>query len=143
MSNLKLGVIFMTMLSSLNAAALTLKFSELRNGNGFLAISIFSKEQKSAFPGDGDKATRTFYLSLDGKKELTLEVADLPPNSYAIAVMHDEDGDKKMKTNFLGIPQEGFGFSNNPKVFFGAPAFNRAEFDTSSTSALEIKLKYF
>lgn len=143
MSKLKLGVILMAVLTSVNGAALTLKFSELRNGKGFLAISVFSKEQRSAFPGDGNKATRTFYLNIEGQKELTLEVEDLPPDIYAIAVMHDEDGDKKLKTNFLGIPQEGFGFSNNPKVLFGAPAFSRAEFEYPKTRELEIFIKYF
>lgn len=126
-----------------NAQALTIEFTELRNGTGFLAVSIFSKEQIKAFPGEADKAARSYYISLEGRTELTLTVDDLAPTTYAIAVMHDEDGDRKMKTNLVGIPQEGFGFSNNPKVFFGAPAFKRAEFDPRDTSSINIKLKYF
>ncbi len=143
MLKFRMGVILMAMISSTHAQALTIKFSELRNGNGFLAVSIFSQEQKSAFPGGGDKATKTYYLSLDGQRELTLEVEDLPPNTYAIAVMHDEDGDKKLKTNLVGIPQEGFGFSNNPKVLIGAPAFSRAEFEYPKVRELGIAMKYF
>lgn len=38
---------------------------------------------------------------------------DLPPGRYALAVVDDENGNGKLDTNFIGIPKEGFGFSNN------------------------------
>ncbi|WP_291516627.1 DUF2141 domain-containing protein [Bdellovibrio sp. ArHS] len=126
-----------------NLQALTLNFTDLRNGEGYLAVSIFSALQKNAFPDDAAKAAKTFYVKLEGRKNLSLEVPDLTEEIYAIAVMHDEDGNRKFKTNFMGLPQEGFGFSGNPRVYFGAPAFSRAQFELSRTPSLDIRIKYF
>jgi uncharacterized protein (DUF2141 family) len=47
---------------------------------------------------------------------------DLTAGEYALSVFHDADGDRDLDT-FLGIPREGFGFSRNPRVRFGAPRF--------------------
>ena len=62
--------------------------------------------------------------------------------------MHDEESDHKMHFNIVGIPVEGFGFSNNPTVYFGPPSFKRAELHVDETTAsknasIEIKMKYF
>ncbi|WP_413569022.1 DUF2141 domain-containing protein [Bdellovibrio sp. HCB117] len=143
MSKLKFLCAYVIILLSLPAWSLTLNFSNLRNGNGYLAVSIFSEKQKESFPGKAEQATKTFYLKLEGKKELSIDVDDLDDDTYAVAVMHDEDEDKKFKTNFVGLPQEGFGFSMNPRVYFGVPSFKRAAFKSSETKTLDIKLKYF
>lgn len=51
----------------------------------------------------------------------------LPVGNYAVAVIHDENRNRKLDT-FMGIPKEGFGFSRNPKIGFGAPRFSAARF---------------
>lgn len=142
---LKLKILFASiiLILSVPAWALTLNFSNLRNGDGYLAISVFSKKHKESFPGKAEQAAKTFYMKLDGKKELTISIDDLADDTYAVAVMHDEDGDKKFKTNFVGLPQEGFGFSKNPRVYFGAPSFHRAAFNSGEIKTLDIKIKYF
>ena len=50
----------------------------------------------------------------------------LPPGRYAVIVFHDENDNGILDENFLGIPIEGYGFSNNATGFFGAPAFSAA-----------------
>jgi small-conductance mechanosensitive channel len=50
------------------------------------------------------------------------------PGTYALAVIHDENMNGKLDTNWLGIPIEGYGFSNGAKGLFGAPSFSAARF---------------
>ncbi|MFP4527530.1 MAG: DUF2141 domain-containing protein [Candidatus Kapaibacterium sp.] len=52
----------------------------------------------------------------------------VPYGDYALSVHHDEDGNRRMNTNFLGIPNEDYGVSNNVKSTFGPPDFEEAKF---------------
>ncbi len=53
---------------------------------------------------------------------------DIPPGTYALAVIHDENMNGKLDTNWLGVPKEGYGFSNDVKAVRGAPSFSDASF---------------
>jgi uncharacterized protein (DUF2141 family) len=66
-------------------------------------------------------------------KKAVWTVENLPFGDYAIKFYHDENGDNACNTNFLGIPSEGYGFSNNAKAFFGLPSFDKAKFTFDST----------
>ena len=58
--------------------------------------------------------------------------------------MHDENDNKKMDKNPLGIPKEGFGVSNDPKKKLHMPTFDETKFSFDGTSkVVEITLKYF
>ncbi len=62
--------------------------------------------------------------------------------TYAIAVVHDENGDGRLGT-MLGIPREGFGFSRNPPMRMGPPRFRDAQFTVGSTpTTQEVRLRY-
>lgn len=69
---------------------------------------------------------------------------ELPPGTYAVAVLHDENEDGSMNRDFFGLPQEGFGFSNDagPRLS-GPPSFDAASFRHPATgSSLVIHLRY-
>ena len=53
----------------------------------------------------------------------------VPFGRYAVAVIHDEDDDGELDTNFLGMPQERYGFSNDARGTFGPPSFEDASVD--------------
>ena len=55
-----------------------------------------------------------------------LKFENLPSGTYALALIHDENGNGKLDT-LMGIPKEGFGFSKNPAIRFGPPSFKSAE----------------
>ena len=62
---------------------------------------------------------------------------------YAAALYHDENANGKIDRNGLGIPKEGFGFSNNPKIFMSAPGFKSVRFMAGpAATALRIRMKY-
>jgi uncharacterized protein (DUF2141 family) len=72
-----------------------------------------------------------------------METFRIPPGRYAIAVIHDENANHKLDRNLLGIPKEGFGFANNPKVLLSAPSFNAAAAQvTCPETQIEIHLIY-
>jgi uncharacterized protein (DUF2141 family) len=67
----------------------------------------------------------------------------LAPGDYAIAVIHDENGNGRLDT-FAGIPREGVGFSRNPVLRFGAPSFKSAQFSVAGAPVEQgVRLKYF
>nr|WP_229673895.1 DUF2141 domain-containing protein [Sphingomonas prati] len=66
----------------------------------------------------------------------------LPSADYAVAMVHDENGNGKLDT-FVGMPREGFGFSRNPAIRFGPPRFSSARFAVAGGPVAErVKVKY-
>ena len=63
--------------------------------------------------------------------------------TYAIAVYHDENGNKKLDLNWVGLPSEGFGFSNNPSIFLASPNPEEAAFQVENgRTKIDINLRY-
>jgi uncharacterized protein (DUF2141 family) len=56
--------------------------------------------------------------------DVELLFGDLAAGEYAVMLFHDENGNQKMDSNLLGIPTEGYGFSNEAKGRFGPPKFS-------------------
>jgi len=70
-------------------------------------------------------------------------IGNVTPGDYAIAIVHDENGNGKLDT-FAGIPREGVGFSRNPVLRFGAPSFRSASFAVAGAPVeQDIRVKYF
>lgn len=87
---------------------------------------------------DPDK--RHFVVAAKGG---AVTIGNVTPGDYAIAIVHDENGNGKLDT-FVGIPREGVGFSRNPVLRFGAPSFRSASFAVAGAPvAQDIRLKYF
>ncbi|MHB0887805.1 DUF2141 domain-containing protein [Acidithiobacillus sp.] len=62
------------------------------------------------------------------KTQARCDFENIPPGTYALAVIHDENMNGKLDTNWLGIPTEGYGFSNDATALRGAPSFSAASF---------------
>ena len=64
------------------------------------------------------------------------------PGAYAVSLFHDENGNGRLDT-FAGIPREGFGFSRNPVVRFGAPRFRQVVIDLPAGFARQtVRMQY-
>ena len=70
---------------------------------------------------------------------MSVRFTNVPRGSYAVSVQHDEDGNGKLKTNFIGMPKEGVGISNNPG---GIPRWSRSQFQVNSDTAINVTLRY-
>lgn len=78
----------------------------------------------------------------DAKKgETTFCMPLTKPGEYSIAIYHDKNNNKKFDKNFLGIPSEHFGMSNNPKFGLKSPEYEQAAFTVPETgSNINIRL---
>ncbi|MCA9659158.1 MAG: DUF2141 domain-containing protein [Myxococcales bacterium] len=107
------------------APDLAVRLSGFRSDDGKVMVALF--RGSDGFPTNPDKAFRSAITKIRGKRA-SVDFADLPPGEYAVSVIHDENDNDKLDTNFLGIPKEGIGTSNNAKARFGPPKFRDAKF---------------
>ena len=110
---------------------LTVVINDFRNSLGHANVALFNKGDD--FPQLFEKAFRVAYISVENKKSVAV-FENLPPGEYAVSVYHDENNNKKMDTNLLGIPKEGVGASNNARGHFGPPKYKNAKFNFSGSS---------
>ena len=114
---------------------------DLRNNNGHVLISLF--KDCVGYPDEPEKAYRKAQLVIINQSASIL-FSGLPAGNYSIAILHDENDDRKMNTNFFGIPKEGYGFSNNVMGTFGPPSCSKASFIhlANSGTAIIIRSRY-
>lgn len=119
-------------------ASLDVEITGLRSAKGVIQLCLTA--DAGAFPdckagGHGIKRTlpaATPRIRLEG----------LAPGDYAIAVIHDANGNSRLDT-MLGIPREGFGFSRNPAIRFGPPRFDAARFPiTPRGETQQVRMRY-
>jgi uncharacterized protein (DUF2141 family) len=70
-----------------------------------------------------------------------LKVPDLPKGSYAVALIHDLNKNHKLDKNFIGMPKEQWGMSNNPHATIKAPPIEKAMFSVDQDTEIHIKLQ--
>lgn len=121
---------------------LNITITGVRNNSGSVLVSLFLDD--SGYPADASKAVRKGKATYGSDKTATIKFDDLPAGRYAAVVLHDENDNFRMDKTWIGLPKEGYGFSNNAKAPFGPPSFKQASFTHSSdkTSAISIQLRY-
>lgn len=96
-----------------------------RTDKGQVICSLYSSAK--GFPKNARKAI-AHSRSLIVNRHADCEFSGIQPGTYAISVFHDENSNGRLDTNFLGIPREGVGASNNARGHFGPPKFHDASF---------------
>ncbi len=121
------------------ATSLRLEVTTLRNSKGSLNCRLFV--DAASFP-DGEGA-RTVRSAISGA-QASCTFEDLPAGTYAVAVVHDENGNGKLDRNFLGIPSEGYGVSNNRTYAASSPKWEESRFIVTprEPAVLRINLRY-
>lgn len=118
------------------AGELTVSITNVRTDKGTLMVSVAKSE---AGWNNQEKPVAATRLAATGK-DAVLHFT-LPAGTYAVQVMHDENDNGKLDANFMGIPIEGYGFSNNPQVMRKAN-FDEAKFQvTDAASSIVIRLR--
>lgn len=97
----------------------------LHTDKGQVICSLYSSAE--GFPKNEKKAI-AHAESLITNRRADCKFAGIPPGTYAISVFQDENSNGRLDTNFLGIPREGVGASNNARGHFGPPSFRNASF---------------
>lgn len=122
-----------------DAARLIVTIDGLRNANGDVYVALFSKPYE--FP-DGDYSDA--HVKLKARTTpLTVVFDNLPPGTYAVGAYHDEDGNGKLDTNFLGYPIEGYALSNGIRAVISRPRFIDAAFTVGDEDCrVTLHIKY-
>ena len=105
---------------------LTVSVTGLRSTHGAIVYSVFSGPE--GFPDKGEKAIAHGQCVPRGDKTASSMIPKLAPGVYAVTLFHDENSNGKLDAKAFGIPKEGFGFSNDPKIRIGPPRFKDASF---------------
>lgn len=117
------------------------KILDIRNSTGSVACALF--ESPAGFPIEFLRSATNVMVIKVRKSQARCDFEDIPPGTYALAVIHDENMNGELDTNVLGIPKEGYGFSNDARALFGAPSFSEASFTyDGQTLDLTISLHY-
>lgn len=119
--------------------SISVTVTNISSQKGEIMAALFANEK--AFPNDSKAAFKVAKATANGGKAI-LQFDQVPPGTYAIALFHDVNGDGKLNTNFIGIPKEGYGVSNNVKNLFSGPTYKQSSFEHRSNSNLTITMRY-
>lgn len=117
---------------------LIIEVTNIKKPVGSIRVGLFDSDEdflKNAKYGEVVKATAD---------KVIVTFTDLPPGEYGISVIHDENENGKLDTNFMGVPKEGFGFGNNAMGSFGPPSFEKAKIKWEGKEMrIGVTVKYF
>jgi uncharacterized protein (DUF2141 family) len=112
----------------------------LHSNDGEVYCSLFSSAD--GFPGDSAKAAKTTKSKI-GNGNAACTFPGVAPGDYAVSVFQDENGNGKLDRNFIGMPKEGVGASNDAAGKFGPPKFDDARFSyKGGPSVSTIHIRY-
>jgi uncharacterized protein (DUF2141 family) len=138
------SLLSLTCIRPLNAeptAKLTVVVNGIRHQKGQICFRVYDSEK--GFPLSDTSEVQSGCTRITGKT-ITKHFYGLKRGTYAVAVVDDQNGNQKLDSDFFGIPKEGFGISNNPRVSIqtGTPKFNKSSFAVSKNTTIDITLKY-
>lgn len=120
-----------------NLSKLTIQINGIKNKKGTVNVAIYKSDD------DFQKEKFSYVSRIPADAMVTFVFDKVDYGKYAVAVYHDENENKKLDRNFLGMPKEGYGFSNNVKGKLGPPEFKDTSFTmTQPETNLSIQLIY-
>ena len=112
----------------------------IRNAQGTVKAVLYGPDPKD-FLVKGKKTDKEREPAREGT--MTLCVAAPGPGHYAVVIYHDENNNRKFDRNWIGLPTEGFGVSNDPSLFLAAPDFEESKFEVrEDITHISIEMKY-
>lgn len=119
---------------------LHIQLNNIRNTDGVIYVFLYNYENQ--YP----RAPLTYYKVNKGKVKngnLTVKIENVKYGpKYAITLIDDENNNEDLD-RFLGLPTEGFGFSNNVRPLISLPDYSDLLFNFSKGKTIYIDLQYF
>ncbi len=119
-----------------NEGTLYITVENVKKSRGKIMLAVYEEEENFL----SEVIYRGVHQEVTESGEVKVEVADLPYGTYAISLYHDVNSNEELDTNFMKIPKEPYGFSNNARGIFGPPKYKDAQFTFSSTEQ-EIRIE--
>lgn len=136
-----IGLLVICLVAACNLFAqgsLEITVKNIKETKGSIRVGLFTNEK------DFLKKVAEGKIVKANANEITVIFENLKTGDYGISVMHDENENGKLDSNFVGIPKEGFGFGNNAMGTFGPPSFDKAKVTLEKTDIKQvISLKHF
>lgn len=110
---------------------ITVVITNFNSNDGKAFVALYNSEDSFL-----RKGIRNEVRDIENKS-CTLVFKNLPNGIYAISMFHDENDNGKMDTNFMKIPKEDYGCSNNAKGVMGPPKWRDAKFEVKNTSVTQ------
>ena len=117
---------------------LAVTIPNIKEHKGEIVIGIFDSREK--FP-KAEQDYRQLRFPVQANQS-SFVIKDIQLRNCAVAIYHDQNSDGKCNLNFLGIPKEGYGFSNNVKPRFRAPAYESCKINLQESANITVKLIY-
>ena len=124
--------------SSAKCCTLSIVVEGMSSAEGNLGVLVFNNAK--GWPEDRQAALRDIAVPAQ-KGTQVLQVPGLPPGKYAVALIHDLNRNHKLDKNFLGMPKEQWGMSNDPHATIKAPPIEKAMFSVDKDTEIHIKLQ--
>ena len=120
---------------------ITVTVTNMRNAHGVVRACMTHAEKSFPQCRGVPSARSASIAAREGK--VMVKFTGVEPGQYAIALLHDENGNGKADRALGMMPKEGFGFSRDAPVRMGPPSFSDAAFDvTDDDRAMTIKMRY-
>lgn len=122
------------------AAKIVVNIGKFRNTKGTLGCRLYRSGE--TFP-EGSAGSVEKRVAIEGA-ETRMTFEDVGAGTYAVSCMHDENDNRKLDKNFLGVPTEGYGVSNNHTYALSAPKWDESKFvvEAGKDIGLAIGLRY-
>jgi len=109
----------------------------IENQKGSIFIGLFNSKEN--FPKK-DAVYKGMILEINSKV-IKYQFADIPNGAYAVSIFQDKNNNGKLDKNFIGIPSEKYGFSNNARGSFSSPSFDEAKFEFVDNISINVEIK--
>lgn len=118
-----------------SADTLHIVITNVSSSDGTVMVQVLNSQAQ--FEGEGQVAA---FAEQAVSGEMRFQAANLPPGEYAFRVMHDENNNGKLDSNFVGMPKEPWAFSNNAMGNFGPAKWQDAKFTLAGETTQTIQL---
>ena len=121
---------------------LTVRVEGISKAVGTIGVSLFNSPK--GYPTRIEHAYESQWIELEaGQMSIDGEFEGIPFGKYAVSVVHDENGNKRLDMGPMGFPTEGVGFSNGQKIVMSVPKFSNSSVSLTEIShSIVIKLDY-
>ncbi|MFO7791109.1 MAG: DUF2141 domain-containing protein [Bacteroidales bacterium] len=116
------------------------KVNNVRSDKGYISAALYNNAE--TFPSEDKEDIFMGKKTEANKGNTTIRFENVPAGKYAMAILHDENNNNEMDKNFLGIPQEGYCFSENAKAKLGYPKFEKASFRVKGDNYTTVFMQY-
>lgn len=133
-------LVFATVQALNNKSSLTITIKNLNTNEGQVLLAVYNANTNYM---KEEKAFLKKKVTIANKQAVAV-LSDMPYGRYAVVCVHDQNNNLKLDKNLMGIPKEGYGFSNDAKGSFGPPSFEKSSFKVEkSQQQITINMTYW